>query len=100
MSELRELISLLDPDILTVNDVAALLRCAVDTARRIPSDQLPVYRVGKRNLYLRDDVFRYLRLHCRVQPRPGIDELVSEIEADLLDSRLDGVRRRSFRRTQ
>ena len=100
MSELRELNPLLDPNILTVNDLARLLRCSPDTVYRIPDCQLPVYRVGKPNLYLRDDVIPYLRLHCRVRPRPGIDQIITELNADMLDSRLDGVRERSRRRTK
>ncbi len=100
MSELRELNPLLDPDILTVNDLARLLRCSPDKVYRIKHDQLPVSRPGKCNIYLRDDVIRYLRVHCRVKPRPGIDQLVSEIEADLLDFPTDGVRERSRRRTK
>ncbi len=45
-----------DADFLTVEDVACLLRCSPDTVRRIPRDQLPVYRPAKRNIYLREDM--------------------------------------------
>ena len=90
----------IDVDFLTIQCVSRLLRCSVDHIYRIPDDQLPVYRPGKRNLYLRLDVIRYLKLHCRVQPRPALDRLVKEIEIDVLESRLDGARERSSRRTQ
>ena len=91
---------LLDPDFLTIEDVSLLLRCSPDKVYRIKHDQLPVGRPGKRNIYLREDVIRYVRVHCRVQPRPEIDELVNEIEADMLHSATDGVRERSFRRAR
>ena len=81
MSKFQEFISLIDidADFLSIYDVAMLLECSVDTVRRIRRDWLPVYRVGKCNIYLRDDVIRYLRLHCRVQAGPDIDKLISEI---------------------
>ena len=90
----------LDPDFLTIEDVSLLLRCSPDTVYRIHRDELPRGRPGKHNIYLRDDVIRYVRLHCRVEPRPEVDELLSEIEADLLESPTDGVRERSHRRTR
>ena len=55
-------VPLLDPDILDIEDVARLLRCAVDTVRRIPKSELPVCDgPGKRHLYLREDIILYLR---------------------------------------
>lgn len=49
-----------NPDILTVEEVAGLLYCSVDQARRIPRDQLtPKLGPGKRAIYLREDVLRY-----------------------------------------
>ena len=50
-----------DPDLLSVQEVAAALRCSEDTARRIPRAALPVYRVGKANLYFREDVLAFVR---------------------------------------
>ena len=88
----------MDSDILSIEEVSDLIRCAVDTVRRIPRDRLPVYRPGKRNLYLREDVIRYVR-SCRVQDR-AIEELVSEVEREVLDSTRDDVRERSRRRTR
>ena len=54
--------NLIDPDVLTIEDVALLFRCSVDTARRIPKDELPVYRgPGRSRLYLREDLITYLK---------------------------------------
>lgn len=92
-----DLTPLLDAEILTVEDVSALLRCSSDTVRRIPRDRLPVYRPGKRNLYLRDDLIRFIR-SCRVESI-DIDAMVSEITRDVIGSCPDGVRGRSRRRT-
>ena len=89
---------LLDLDIFTVEEVATLLRCSPDTVRRIPRDRLPAYRPGKRNLYLRDDIMRYVR-SCRVQA-VDVDSLITEIECDVLGSSVDDVRERSRRRAQ
>lgn len=51
-----------DYEFLTVEDVARLLRSTVDTIRRIPKEDLPVYRgPGRPNLYLRDDLKIFLR---------------------------------------
>lgn len=50
-----------DPDLLSVREVADALRCSEDTAWRIPCAALPAYRVGKANLYFREDVLAYVR---------------------------------------
>lgn len=50
-----------DPDLLSVSDVARALRCTEDTVRRIPRTDLPVYRVGKSNLYFREDLLRFVK---------------------------------------
>ena len=67
----------LDPDILTIEELAEVLRCSVDTLRRVSLSELPAYRVGRHNLYLREDVIRFLRKR-RVE-RPNVDELLEEI---------------------
>jgi hypothetical protein len=55
-----------DADILSVDQVAATLRCSVDQARRIPRTELPAYQgPGKYVLYFRDDVLSYLRSRPR-----------------------------------
>ena len=76
MSEPREPNPPVDSDFLTIEDVSRLLQCAVDTVYRIRRDQLPVYRRGKRNVYLRGDLIQYVKLHCRVQFLPGLDDLL------------------------
>ncbi len=51
-----------DPEVLTVEQVAGILRCSVDQARRIPRTELPGYDgPGRYVLYFREDVLRYLR---------------------------------------
>lgn len=50
-----------DPDLISIADVSAALRCADDTVRRIPPGEFPIRRVGKTNLYFREDVLRYVR---------------------------------------
>lgn len=47
---------------LFVENVAHLLGCSVDFVRRIPRNELPAAKPGKRIIYLRDDVTNYLRL--------------------------------------
>ena len=49
-------------DILTVEEVAGMCYCSVDQARRIPRDRLPAKAgPGKRAIYLREDVIRYIQ---------------------------------------
>ena len=47
-------------DPLDIRQLAGLLRCSVDTARRIPRHQLPAYRIGKKLLFRRSEVLDYL----------------------------------------
>ena len=83
-------------DILTIEEVSDLLQCSQDTIRRTPRDQLPTYRVGKVNIYLRDDVIRYV-MSRRVQST-NIDGLLAEVESAVVQPAVDGVRGRSQRR--
>src|SRR5581483_7003252 len=79
--------------ILDVYQVALLLRCSVDQARRVPRSDLPVYRgPGRARLYLADDLMRFVRSR-RITGR-DVDALVREISGEL-ESRSDSVRRRS-----
>lgn len=64
---------------LTVEDVARLLHCSVDKVLRIPRNQLPVYSVGKENLYFYDDVIRYVRVHCRKGNGQEIDDPLDDL---------------------
>lgn len=57
-----------DKEILFVENVAGMLGCSVDHVRRISRSELPASRgVGRRLLYLREDVIRYVRLHRDAQ---------------------------------
>lgn len=95
----RPLPAFLDSELLTVEDVSRLLRCAPDTVRRIPRDRLPVYRPGRRNLYLREDLIRYVR-SCRVEPPAALDALLTEIAPGVVNSQPDGVQGRARRRSR
>ena len=59
---------LIDRDILDIQDVASLLRCSVDTVRRIPKNELPAIKVkGRKKIYLREDLMEYIRA-LRIKP--------------------------------
>ena len=87
----------LDKDVLSLVEVCAMLRCSEDTLRRVPLGQLPVYRVGKSNLYLREEVIQFLRAHKLHRPgaaslsdilATGVDALIHEmVESDSVDVR-------------
>jgi hypothetical protein len=86
-----------DPDILVVEDVARILRCTVDTARRIPRDQLrSISGPGRRQLYLREDVIAYVRSRGRYSPNAEL--LLAGARAEVLGSPADRARERSQRR--
>ncbi len=86
-----------DVDILVIEDVARLLHCSVDTLRRVPKEELPVYRgPGRKHLYLREDIIRFVR--CRRITGPDINNLLREIESAVLHSEPDSVRGRSSAR--
>lgn len=95
-----------DPDILTLPAVARLLRCSEDSLRRIPDDELPIYRVGKANLYLREDVLRFVRskrvsrdgwrgeIYSQEDDVAGVDRAIQR----MIDSSKVDVRKPSKRR--
>jgi hypothetical protein len=86
-----------DPDILVIEDVARILRCTVDTARRIPREQLrSIPGPGRRQLYLREDVIAYVRLRGR--PPHNAELLLTQARAAVLELASDRVRERSQRR--
>lgn len=60
---------------LDIRQVAGLLRCTVDTARRIPRRELPAYRVGKRLVFRRSEVLGYLW-----SQKLSVNEFVAEDE--------------------
>ena len=70
-----------------------MLHCAVDTVRRIEFDELPYSRVGKRNLYLLDDVLKLVRARQSV----AMSSEHHALEADVINSLADDVRERSQR---
>ena len=56
--------------ILHATQAAALLHCSIDTLRRIPIDELPIYEgVGRSALYLRSDIEDYVRGRKKVIKR-------------------------------
>jgi hypothetical protein len=60
-----------DRDILFIENVASMLGCSVDHVRRIERSKLPASRgVGRRLLYLREDVLRYVRSHREAHDHP------------------------------
>jgi hypothetical protein len=69
-----------DPDVLVVDQVAHVMRCSVDTVRRIPRSDLPYHRPGKHNLYFREDVLRYVRSRRVSVNSVNVDALLAEIE--------------------
>ena len=76
-----------DADLLSIVEVAAKLRCSEDTVRRIPASDLQVYRVGKSNLYFREDLLRYVRRRAvskgvtaeTVESGVNVDDVVAEM---------------------
>lgn len=62
--------------ILSIEEVAAMLRCSIDTVRRIPVDDLASYDgPGRGVLYLMDDVRTYLQHRKRrIKRRSGLGQ--------------------------
>lgn len=92
-----------DPDLMTIADISAALRCSEDTARRIPTAELPAYRVGKTNLYFREDVLRYVRNRQVGNSERGTPDAAGAADIDavlnvVLDNRLIDVREPSTKR--
>lgn len=72
-----------------IQAVALVLRTTEDFVRRIPRSDLPVIRIGKRNLYLPADVVRYAEGR---RIGAGLDLATRR---QVLDSLADSVRERS-----
>jgi hypothetical protein len=88
----------IDPDILVLEEAAAILRCTPDKLRRVPRDELPSYPgPGRRRLYLREDVLAYVRSLGRATPNAEL--LLNGAVAHVLGSRADRGRERQRRRT-
>lgn len=85
----------IDCDVLTVQGVAEYLHCSEMKVRAIPEDHLPRYfGPGRRLLYFKEDVHRYLRSNGR---RKGAvdDDIVGRAKARAVGSLSDSGRRRS-----
>ncbi|MBT4700140.1 MAG: helix-turn-helix domain-containing protein [Rhodospirillaceae bacterium] len=78
--------------ILDIEAVAGLLRCSVDTVRRIPFAELPHARIGRKNLYLMADIENLVRRRAGAACAPP-----SPLTGDVIDLLADDVRGRSQR---
>lgn len=88
-----------DKDVLVIEQVADMLHCSVQSARNIPEDELPRHHgPGKRLLYMREDVLRYVRGQKRANP--AADDLMRDVEAGLLDFPVDSGPRHCERTMQ
>ncbi len=88
----REL-SRIDIDILAIQGVARMLHVSVDTVRKIPFSELPYTKEpGRRHLYDKEDVVRYLRSKINEHRDVGKN---SRVRKRLIDSEADSVRGRS-----
>lgn len=92
-----------DPDLLSAPEVAAALRCSEDTVRRIPRAALPAYRVGKANLYFREDVLAFVRsksvtCDCTADENGDAGTQIDQLITDVLESPRFVVRASSERR--
>lgn len=76
----------------TIQAVALVMRTTEDFIRRIPRPDLPVIRIGKRNLYLPADVVRYAEGR---RVGTGMDLATHR---QVLDSLADSVRERSSKK--
>lgn len=79
--------------ILAIKEVAEILHCSVDTVRRIPWSELPYSRVGKKNLYLLDDVTKLVRDRQAANSKASAGG--NSNPATVIDSLADDVRGRS-----
>ena len=90
-----------DHDVLTVDDVAYMLRCSPYAVYVTDRNLLPYSRPGKRNLYRRAAVLAYLEKLELIQapddPSHSIDKTIAEIRQGMQDA-VDGVRERARRR--
>lgn len=97
-----------DQDILSLVDVCALLHCTEDTIRRVPDEDLPAYRVGRKNLYFREDVLRFVRSKrvrktyenpqnsAKYTHRNDVDDLIQDmLNSDQVDDWKSSVRNTS-----
>ncbi|WP_156907430.1 helix-turn-helix domain-containing protein [Thalassobaculum salexigens] len=85
-------LSVLFTGILNIEQAASMLHCSVDTLRRIDCDELPRYEgPGRKNLFMAEDLVRYIRRR-RIK-RPG-----NHIDVDrTIDRLLEGTRQHTRR---
>ena len=86
---------MIEDDLLDIQQAAAFLRCSVDTLRRVPRTQLPVFRPGRHNLYFRRDLMAF----ARTRPAGGRTLIAASDtprpDRDVVDFVADRVRERS-----
>jgi len=90
-----------DKEVFFVSNVAQMLGCSVDQARRIPRNELPAYRgPGKWLLYFREDVIRYVRARrimdehfdrLPIEARPSLGAGIASFDAAAAARRLRKV---------
>lgn len=86
-----------DADVLTVDEVASLLKMSVDSVRRIDFTALPHTGrrgAGRNALYLRENVLQYLRTVTMAEIEARSSNMNSEATENQIDRISDGVRRR------
>lgn len=101
----RILQRVLVPEIMSIEAASLILHCSTDTLRRIPNEDLPAYSVGKNNLYLREDVLRYVRSRRVGKARAdgahdGGEHRVAALIQEVLGSAAVDAREPSIRRVK
>ena len=83
----------IDTEVFTVEGLAEFLHCSAAAVRGIPASELPRRRgPGRRVLYLREEVIRYLRRGER-SPAGITPDMVRQAEAKVIGSESDSGRR-------
>lgn len=86
----------IDTEILTVEGVAEYLHCSTAKVRTIPEAHLSRHLgPGRRLLYFKEDVHRYLRSNGGKRKGGVDDEMIGRAKARVLGSTTDSGRRRS-----
>lgn len=80
---------------LGIEEVAEFCRCTVDTIRRTPVEQLPRYRYGREDLFLKHEILQFIVTYRRVQPA---DSRLDQPHHRRPKSSLDGGRGRDSRK--
>ena len=89
-----------DPDVLVLEDVARILRCSLDTVRRIPRTQLRARNgPGRLHIYLRSDVLAYIAALPVANLREEDDPPVTLVPPGRVSAFDPGLMARSLGRT-